>query len=332
MEFGTSEATQKLLRDIDKVANTDISVLITGETGTGKEVVGRTIHKKAARRDGRFVAVNCAALPEQLIQSELFGHEKGAFTGAHEKTIGKIEQADGGVLFLDEIGDLPLNLQANLLRFLQDRIIVRVGGRKQINVDVRIIAATHVNIEQAIRNDQFREDLYHRLNVLHLHVSSLRKRLEDINVLAGYFVDEFVRKNNTLPKKFSDEALRVLRSHSWPGNVRELENRIKRAVIMSEGRLITPEDLGLERRTIRPCMKTLREARDETEKSVIQFTLRCTDRKVSEAASLLGVTRATLYRLIAKHEIESNIVKVKMNGGNGKGPQGKPQELPLRFN
>lgn len=303
MKFGASEATQKLLRHVDKVAKTDTSVLITGETGTGKEVVARTVHDRSPRKDAPFVAVSCAALPMNLIQTELFGHEKGAFTGAHEKRIGKIEQAGNGILFLDEIGDLPLNLQANLLRFLEDRTIVRVGGRRQITVDVRIIAATHVEIQKAVAEGRFREDLFHRLNILHLHVSSLRERYEDIEVLARHFVKEFCKKNKTPIKGMSEEVLGVLQSYPWPGNVRELSNRIQRAVTMTENSEITPEDLGLERRAFRPYVQTLKEARDETEKKVIQFTLRCTNKKVAEAAQLLGVTRATLYRLIEKHHI-----------------------------
>jgi DNA-binding NtrC family response regulator len=307
MKFGTSKETQHLLRLVDRMAIADAPVLITGETGTGKEVFALTIHEKSLRKNNPFIAVNCGAFPDQLIQSELFGHEKGAFTGAHEKTIGKIEQANGGTLFLDEIGDLPLNQQANLLRFLQDSTIVRVGGRSIISVDVRIIAATHVNLEQAIDQKMFRDDLYHRLNVLRLHIPPLRERQEDIDILASYFAVEFMRQNDLREKKFSRDALAALRSYSWPGNIRELSNRIKRAVIMSEKDQIFPKDLGLERREVRPGIQTLKEAKDETEKSVVLYTLRCTGQNIPEAARLLDVTRATLYRLIDKHDIDIHI-------------------------
>lgn len=303
MKFGTSKETRKLLQLVDRMAEADAPVLITGETGTGKEVVASTIHEKSLRKNAPFVAVNCGAFPDQLIQSELFGYEKGAFTGAYGRTIGKIEQADGGTLFLDEIGDLPLNQQANLLRFLQDSTIVRVGGRSLIPVNVRIIAATHVNLELAIEQKTFRDDLYHRLNVLRLHISPLRERPEDIDVLAKNFAAEFTCQNKINVKKFSRDALAALKSYSWPGNVRELSNRIKRAIIMSEGDFILPKDLGLERREIRPGIQTLKQAKDEAEKSVILFTLRWTNQNIPEAAKLLDVTRATLYRLIDKHGI-----------------------------
>ncbi len=303
MKFGTSKETQQLLRLVDRMAGAEAPVLITGETGTGKEVFALTIHEKSLRKNNPFIAVNCGAFPDQLIQSELFGHEKGAFTGAHEKTLGKIEQANGGTLFLDEIGDLPLNQQANLLRFLQDKTIVRVGGRSTISIDVRIIAATHVNLEQAIEQKQFRDDLYHRLNVLRLHIPPLRERPEDIDVLARHFAVEFMGQNDIKEKKFSSDALAALRSYSWPGNIRELSNRIKRAVIMSEKDQIFPKDLGLERREIRAGIQTLKEAKDEAEKSVVLFTLRYAGQNIPEAARLLNITRATLYRLIEKHDI-----------------------------
>ena len=304
--FPSNPASHKLMRNIDKMAKTSSSVLITGETGTGKEVSANAIHAKSERRNASFIAVNCGALPSQLIQSELFGHEKGAFTGATHRRIGQVEQANKGTLFLDEIGDLPLELQANLLRFLQEQTIVRVGGSEQISVDVRIIAATHVNLEQAIESGRFREDLYHRLNVLPLYVPPLRHRQDEIMPLATHFLQEYAKKNNTLIVGFHNEARGVMLAHSWPGNVRELCNLVHRAVAMSDNTLISPEDLGLNRRVFRPELQTLEEARCETEKQLIQFALRQTSKKVSLAATILGVTRATMYRLIEKHQIKLN--------------------------
>ncbi len=307
MKFGSSKETQQLLHLAGKMAKADAPVLITGETGTGKEVIARTIHAQSSRKYNPFVAVNCASFPDQLIQSELFGYEKGAFTGAYEKNIGKVEQAHSGTLFLDEIGDLPHNQQANLLRFLQDSAIVRVGGRTPIIVDVRIIAATNVNLEQGVEQNSFRKDLYHRLNVLRLQIASLRDRPEDIEDLTKHFAEEFIQEYQMPNKAFSNEALGILKSYPWPGNVRELHNKVKRAIIMSEGKVILPKDLGLERRDTRPGIQTLKQAKDETEKNVLLFTLRWTNQKIPEAAQLLDVTRATLYRLIDKHNINIHI-------------------------
>lgn len=309
--LGTSTETKKLLRLVDKMAIAEAPVLITGDTGTGKEVVARRVHEKSSRRNNAFVAVNCGAFPDQLVQSELFGYEKGAFTGAYQQTIGKVEQANGGTLFLDEIGDLPINQQANLLRFLQEKEIVRIGGITPIAVDVRVIAATHVNLKKAIEQKFFREDLFHRLNVLSVRVASLWERPEDIEVLAKYFADEFYKKNSKSPKAFSAEAIGLLKSYPWPGNVRELSNRINRALVMAEGSEILPGDLDLERRNIRPAIQTLKAAREETEKSVILHTLRWTNQKIPETARLLGITRATLYRLIDKHGIDIYINRSK---------------------
>lgn len=301
--FGSSKATKKLLKDIDKVVLTDLSVLITGETGTGKEVISRMIHTKSRRSHQPFVPVISCALPSQLIQSELFGHEKGSFTGAHQKKIGYIEMANRGSLFLDEIGDLPLDLQASLLRFLEEKKVVRVGGTSEIPIDIRVIAATNVDLSEAINNGQFREDLYHRLNVLQIKAPALRERSEDIECLAWHFFEE-TKKQNSKNKAtgFSEDALSAMKVYAWPGNIRELRNRVQRSVVMSEHHLISPEDLGLDRRATLSHIQTLQEARDETEKIHIYFALRQTNNKVVEASRLLGVTRATLYRLIDKHK------------------------------
>ena len=301
--FGSSKATVKLLQNIDKVIQTDLSVLITGETGTGKEVIAQMIHEKSRRNHQPFVPVISCALPSQLIQSELFGHEKGAFTGAHQKKIGYVEMADKGSLFLDEIGDLPLDMQSTLLRFLEEKKVVRVGGTREIPIDIRVIAATNVDLSEAIKKGQFREDLYHRLNVLQINVPALRERSEDIECLAWHFFEE-TKKQNSQNKVagFSQDALSTMRVYAWPGNIRELRNRVQRSVVMSEHHLISPEDLGLDRRVILSHIQTLQEARDETEKIHIYFALRQTNNKVMEASKLLGVTRATLYRLLDKHK------------------------------
>jgi len=250
-----------------------------------------------------FIAVNCGALPTNLIQSELFGHEKGAFTGAHQRKIGRIESAAGGTLFLDEIGDLALDLQVNLLRFLQEKTIERVGGTEKIHVDVRVIAATHVDLERAVKEGRFREDLYYRLNVLHLNVPSLREREQDIELLARFFFDKFAKEKNRNVKGFRRDTLQAMNDYEWPGNVRELINRIRRAMVMCDNRLITTADLGLERRLSQRRLTTLDEARTRAEKEAIQYSLRFNRNNVSQAARQLGVSRVTLYRLMEKYQI-----------------------------
>jgi len=303
-QFGPSKATQELLSSIEKVVQVDLPILLTGETGSGKEVVAQLIHGESSRREGPFVPVVCCALPSQLIQSELFGHEKGAFTGAHQQKKGYIEMADSGVLFLDEIGDLPADLQANLLRFLQEKSFFRVGGTREIPVDVRVVAATNVDLARAVNEGRFREDLFHRLNVLHIEVPTLRQRPEDIEGLAWHF---FGRARDEIGQNrvtgFTTDALAAMRAYAWPGNVRELRNRVQRAVVMSDRPLITPKGLDLERRAPRVSVQTLQQARDEAEKNLICSTLRQTNNQVTEAARLLGVCRATLYRLMEKHNI-----------------------------
>jgi DNA-binding NtrC family response regulator len=301
---GRSPAMQTLFQGIRKVGEIDLNVMIRGESGTGKELTAQAIHRLSHRSSGPFVAVNCGALPKDLIQAELFGHEKGSFTGADRRRVGRIEAAQGGTLFLDEIGDLPLDLQVNLLRFLQEKTIDRVGSSTQISVDVRVIAATHVNLERAVEEGRFREDLYYRLNVLHLDVPPLREREEDIELLAMHFFDQCARKIKPNLKGLSQQAIDAIRSYPWPGNVREMVNRIQRAVVMCEGRLVKPRDLGLDQDTPNCTLMTLAEARAKAEKEAIESTLGAARNNVSKAARRLDISRVTLYRLMEQHAIE----------------------------
>ena len=302
---GTSPQMQKVFKEIRKVAGVEAPVLITGESGTGKELAAQAIHERSPRACGLFIAVNCGALPANLIQSELFGHEKGAFTGAHQRKIGRIEVASGGTLFLDEIGDLPLELQANLLRFLQEKTIQRVGGREDITVDVRVVAATHVNLEKAVHEDRFREDLYYRLNVLQIKMPALRERIGDVPLLAQYIFRRFADEKGRRVKGFSEDALHTMSHHDWPGNVRELINRVRRAMVMCDKFLISPVDLGLERRNNSRSVVTLSEARDKAEIDTIRTTLAQNRGNVSLASRQLGVSRVTLYRLMEKHALSA---------------------------
>src|SRR5690606_10379516 len=244
--IATDEAMLKVCRMIDKVAPTDVSVLVLGESGTGKELVARALHAKSSRAQGRFVAINCAAIPEQLLESELFGYEKGAFTGAVKQTIGKVELSSGGTLFLDEIGDMPLSLQAKLLRFLQNHVIERVGGRQEIPVDVRVVCATNQNLEALIAEQRFRQDLYYRVGEVTISVSPLRDRRGAPSVLAHAFLRKYSVSQGRVKRGFTEEAMAALEAYSWPGNVRELENKVKSALILAEGPLITAQDLGLQ--------------------------------------------------------------------------------------
>jgi two-component system NtrC family response regulator len=286
-------------RTIEKVANSNATVLILGESGTGKELLARGVHQASSRRNDRFVAINCAAIPENLLESELFGYEKGAFTGAVKTTVGKIEMAHRGTLMLDEIGDLSGPLQSKLLRFLQERVIERVGGRQEIPVDVRIVAATHQDLKAHVGQGTFREDLYYRLAEIVVKVPPLRDRIGDKALLAHAFVKRFAAEQRRGSLTLSEDALRAVESHAWPGNVRELENAIKRAVIMSEGNVITAEDVDLGDAQADDAERfNLRKIRDEAERrAVVQAIARSND-NIAKAAELLGVSRPTLYDLM----------------------------------
>ncbi len=301
---GSSPQIQHLFRCIRKIAGVDAPVLITGESGTGKELSALAIHERSRWANGPFVAVNCGALPNNLIQSELFGYEKGAFTGAAQRKIGRIEAASGGTIFLDEIGDLPLELQLNLLRFLQEKTIERLGGIEPIHVNVRVIAATHVDLEAAVAEGRFREDLFYRLNVLPLKTPALRERHGDIELLAKYFFEKFSYEKRRNIKGFSHDCLQVMNDYTWPGNVRELINRIRHAMVMCEGRLITPADLAIERRTSKRQVVTLDEARRLAERDVIRNAVQKNHNNITVAARDLGVSRVTLYRLIEKYALK----------------------------
>jgi DNA-binding NtrC family response regulator len=293
-----------LFETIRKVARIDVSAMIRGESGTGKELAAQAIHRLSPRANGPFVAINCGALPKDLIQTELFGHEKGSFTGADRRRIGRIEAAQNGTLFLDEIGDLPLDLQANLLRFLQERTIDRVGSHTPIPLDVRVVAATHVNLERAVDQGRFREDLYYRLNVLHLDMPPLRERGDDIELLANHFVRSYAAIVRPNIDGFSQHAINAMKGHAWPGNVRELANRVQRAVVMCEGKLLQPRDLGFDRDIPNGTLVTLAAARAAAEKEVIETTLRAVRNNVSQAARRLDISRVTLYRLLEQHSID----------------------------
>jgi len=291
-------AMQRTCRTIEKVAPTSATVLILGESGTGKELLARALHELSPRKGKRFVAINCAAIPETLLESELFGYEKGAFTGAVRQTIGKIELADGGTLFLDEIGDLPVALQAKLLRFLQERVIERVGGRQEIPVDVRIVCATHQSLKDRIVDGRFREDLYYRLAEIVVEIPPLRERKGDAALLAHAFVRRFCGEQGLAEKSLLPEAVEALEAHRWPGNVRELENVIKRAVIMSESRAIRAADIGLNSANEPPAALNLRQVREDAEKEAVLRVLGRVNGNLSKAAELLGVSRPTLYDLM----------------------------------
>jgi len=289
-----------LCRTAERVATANIAVLITGESGTGKEILARAVHDLSARAGQSFVAINCAAIPENLLESELFGHEKGAFTGAVKQTIGKVEQAHSGTLFLDEIGDMPLSLQAKLLRFLQNRTIERIGGRKEIEVDVRVLSATNRDLGTMMKDGTFREDLFYRLNEVSMHIPPLRERPGDAVLLARYFRSKYSKDFAKAPKTFTADALAVIGLYSWPGNVRELENRVKRSMLMADGKGITAADLDLDLPVDADAslMPSLRQIRSQAEIEAVVRALALTDNNVSDASLLLGVSRPTLYEIM----------------------------------
>jgi DNA-binding NtrC family response regulator len=302
---GKSPAIVALRHQLLRVSATDAPVLIWGESGTGKELVARAVHEHSARRAGPFVPINCGAIPAALAQSELFGHERGAFTGAGKARVGLLESAGGGTVFLDEIGDLPLEMQVNLLRFLQEKTVHRLGSAQPLAVDVRVVAASHVRLQDAIARGTFREDLFYRLHVLSLEVPALRDRIDDVQVLAETFFHQHVRERATGVRGFSLGALAALRAHDWPGNVRELLNRVRRASVMAEGRLITAEDLGLAHLAgiARASLQPLSGTRMHAERVVIEAGLHA-GKNLTLLAQELGISRMTLYRLMAKHDIK----------------------------
>ncbi|MEJ5211710.1 MAG: PEP-CTERM-box response regulator transcription factor, partial [Burkholderiales bacterium] len=296
-----AEPMLKVCRTIEKVAPVDATVLLLGESGTGKELLARALHELSPRAGKRFVAINCAAIPETLLESELFGYEKGAFTGASKQTKGKIEYADGGTFFLDEVGDLPMALQAKLLRFLQERVVERLGGREEIPVDVRVVCATHRDLTALIAEGRFREDLYYRISEITVSIPPLRERPGDAALLAQAFLERFAEQFKKPVKGFTPEAVAALEAHTWPGNVRELENCIKRAVIMSEGSRIEAADLGLSSAGAVAEPLNLRQVRDEAERQAVARALARAGGNIARAAELLGVSRPTLYDLVNRY-------------------------------
>lgn len=299
--IGNSEAILKACRTVEKIAPTEITTLLSGESGTGKEVFARAIHRQSPRVSKPFVAINCASIPENLLESELFGYEKGAFTGANKTTLGKIECANGGTLLLDEIGDMPLSLQAKMLRFLQERVIERVGGRQELEVDVRVICATHRNLAEMVAEQSFREDLYYRISEITLVIPPLRQRGHDIIVIAKSLLSKFNQEFNTQVQGFSEGAMQAMLQHPWPGNIRELQNKLKSAVILADSKYITEEDLGLAAKQAR--IETLRKVREQAETQAIRHAYTLATGNLSKTADLLGVTRPTLYALIEKYRL-----------------------------
>ncbi len=296
---------QKLCRTVEKVANTNATVLLLGESGTGKELLARALHDLSPRRAHKFVAINCAAIPDNLLESELFGYEKGAFTGAAKQTPGKLELANKGTLFLDEIGDLPISLQAKLLRFLQERVVERVGGREEIPVDVRIVCATHQDLKDHIATGKFREDLFYRLAEIVLPIPPLRERKGDASLLAHAFLRRFSDEHRRGSLTLLPEAVDAIESHPWPGNVRELENCTKRAVIMADGSTLSAQDFGLEPATSEPDLFSLRRVRDHAERDAVTRVLGRVNGNISRAAELLGISRPTLYDLMEKYGLRT---------------------------
>ena len=294
----------KVCRTIEKIAPSDITTLVLGASGTGKELCARALHALSPRAVHSLVAINCAAIPGNLLESELFGYEKGAFTGAVKQTPGKIEYADKGTLFLDEIGDLPMELQAKLLRFLQERVVEHIGGRTEIPVDVRIVCATHQNLEDLISKGLFREDLYYRISDIVLEIPSLKEREGDTLLLAKSFLNQWSKEYSSSAKCFSDGAIAAMAAYDWPGNVRELESRVKRGVIMADGSQISAEGLELASSKEEPILETLKVMRDKTDYTAVLQAMNHTNRNVTEAANVLGITRPTLYKLLERMGIQ----------------------------
>jgi two-component system NtrC family response regulator len=301
--IGNSESILKACRMVEKIAPTEITTLLLGESGTGKEVFARAIHKQSPRADRPFVAINCASIPDNLLESELFGYEKGAFTGANKTTLGKIETANGGTLMLDEIGDMPLALQAKMLRFLQERVIERVGGRVEIEVDVRVVCATHRNLAEMVAEQTFREDLFYRVSEITLNIPPLRNRGHDIVIIAKALLHRFNVEFNTNIQGFAEDAINAMLGHRWPGNIRELQNKLKSAVILADTKFITAEDLGLLPSSHTVTLPTLRKVREQAETQAIRHAYNVANGNLSKAADLLGVTRPTLYSLIDKYKM-----------------------------
>lgn len=306
--IGNSESIERLRMMVKRIAPTAITALLLGESGTGKEVTANAVHLASDRKNKPFIAINCASIPETLLESELFGFEKGAFTGAHRATKGKIECAEGGTLFLDEIGDMPYSLQAKLLRFLQEKSIERLGGRQEIAVDVRVVCATNQNLEQMVADKTFREDLFYRVSEITLNIPPLRDRDEDVIILSQYFLQHYAVEYKRNVKSFSEDALSAIKAHKWPGNIRELQNKVKSSVIMTTGTQVTAIDLGFFENQDKSfeLSLNLRTVREQAESIAIQKAYAISEGNMSKAADLLGVTRPTLYSLIEKYELKIN--------------------------
>lgn len=307
--IGNSASIDRMRQMIHRIAPTEITVLLLGESGTGKEVTAKAVHNVSNRAKKPFIAINCASIPETLLESELFGFEKGAFTGAHKTTKGKIECAQGGTLFLDEIGDMPFNLQAKLLRFLQEKVIERIGGRQEIPVDVRVVCATNQHLQEMVANKEFREDLYYRISEITLDIPPLRDREEDVIILAQFFLQQYAKDYKSNAKSFADDAIQALKSHKWPGNIRELQNKVKSSAIMALGSQVTALDLGLMAQTddTYELSLNLRTVREQAETTAIQKAYALTDGNMSKTAALLGITRPTLYSLIEKYGLALSV-------------------------
>ena len=305
--IATSPQMLSVMRMIERIAPTQATTLLLGESGTGKELLAKAIHEQSSRAKKPFIAVNCAAIPESLLESELFGYEKGAFTGAVAQTKGKIEYAEGGTFFLDEIGDLPFALQAKLLRFIQERVIERLGGRKEIPVDVRIICATHRNLQSLIEQNLFRADLYYRLSEISIEIPPLREREGDIMAIGNALLKRYCEQNNCKEKRFAPDTAQAIENYNWPGNIRELENKLKRAVILSDNHLITLEDLEMTEQSENSMPLNLKAVREAAEISAIKRALQYSDYNISETSRLLGVARPTLYSLLEKHNLQDLI-------------------------